>query len=269
MPTDGILPEIGVAQAEPPGERRADRLLRDHRPRALDGRGSRVARRQRLSRPSTAACCRPATSIFCRVSVASAFLSWASPLARSACSTELSMLIRRSPALTSPPDSKWMAEMTPAACGAIDDPLIGAQRPDRRQLRRPFLHLRRLDRHRRRLRREGRGHEALDHGRLDDKLEIGEARRSAQRGRPASRRRRPAGEPRAAIARMASSAANTAAATTKASGETWQMRQSRPSPRGERQRATAQKQQQPVRHASHCSSRFDRTAALRSAGACL
>ena len=127
----------------------------------------------------------PATSVFCRASVASAFLSWARPLARSACSTESSILIRRSPALTSPPEFEMDGGDDAGHLRRDDDALIGAQRADRGQLRRPLLDSGRLDRHRRRLRREGGAHEALDHVRLDDELEIGEP--GGQRGEAGER----------------------------------------------------------------------------------
>ena len=55
------------------------------------------------------------------------------------------------------------------------DALEGAQSADRGQLRRPFLHRRRLSRNRRRLGRENRGDEAFDHLRLDEELKIIEA----------------------------------------------------------------------------------------------
>ena len=79
-----------------------------------------------------------------------------------------------------------------------DDALIGAQRADRRQLRRPFLDFDRLGGHRRRLRRERRSHESLDHGGLDGELEIGEpaghggqqSQHNQEHDRPASAKRK-------------------------------------------------------------------------------
>ena len=63
-PTRDILPEIDVAQPEPPGERRLDRLLRDHRARAL----TVAAAESRAAMAASTVDCGvlpPAISVFC------------------------------------------------------------------------------------------------------------------------------------------------------------------------------------------------------------
>ena len=89
------------------------------------------------------------------------------------------------PASTSSPELEMVRGHDAGRLRRDDDALIGAQRADRRQFGRPFFDSHRLGRHRRRLRRERGGHEALDHGRLDDELEIGEP--AGQRGQQSQR----------------------------------------------------------------------------------
>ena len=129
------------------------------------------------------------------------------------------MLMSSAPASTSSPEFEMIGGDHSRRLRRDDHALIGAQRADRRQLRRPLLGLDRLGGHRRRLRREGGGDEALDHHRLDDELEIGEP--AGQRGEERQRdhETRPGARPRAAAARIAIKAsAKTAAAAPKASG---------------------------------------------------
>ena len=170
-----ILAEVDIAQAEPAGEGRADRLLRNDGARVRDGR--RAAESRVAIAVSTVDCgvLPLATSCFWRSSVASAFLSCARPLERSACSTESSMVTSGAPASTSSSRTRngWTVT-TPAACGAIVMPWKARKRSDRGQLGRPFLDARLFDRDRGRLGREHRAEEAADHGRLDHELEIGE-----------------------------------------------------------------------------------------------
>ena len=141
-----ILAEVDIAQAQPPGEGRRDLLFGDDRPRALDGGGGGIAgatrRVDRRLRRVAAGDERPARS-----SVTLAFLSWASPLARSACSTESSRSTSGAPASTSSPESKWIAS-------PLRRPAAQPRRPDRRAACRSrtataaIVRFRLLDRHR-------------------------------------------------------------------------------------------------------------------------
>ena len=168
-----ILPEVDVAQAEPAGERRPDRLLGDDGAGAFDGRGGGIARGERGVDGRLRGVALDDQRFLAgerRVRV-----------------LELGEAVREVRLLDRIVDVdeqragfdvfarlEMLGGDHSRRLRRDDDALIGAQRADRRQFRRPFLGLDRLGGHRRRLRREGRGDEPLHHHRLDDELEIGE-----------------------------------------------------------------------------------------------
>ena len=117
----GVLAEIGVANADAPAERRPDRLLGDDRLRALHGGGRAVARREgRIERGlrGVAAQHQRLLPDERRFGVAQLRLA----VQEVGLLDQIVDIDQQVAFLHVLPDSKWMAEITPATCGAMKMP---------------------------------------------------------------------------------------------------------------------------------------------------
>jgi hypothetical protein len=169
-----ILPEIDIAEAEPAGERSLDGLLGDDGARPLNGRRRRVAGRERcvdgrlggvaLSDKRLLAGKRRIGVLQLRKAVGEIGLldrivDIDEQRARFDVFTRIEMLRCHHPRLLR----------------SDKNALVGAQRPDRRQLGWPVFDFHHFGRHRRRLRRKGGADEPLHQVRLDGELEVSES----------------------------------------------------------------------------------------------
>ena len=171
-----VLAEIGVANADAPAKWRPDRLLGDDRLRALHGGGRAVARREgRIKgglRGVAASHQRPLPGEV-RIGVAQLRL----PVQEVGLLDRIVDVDQQVAFLHVLPRFEMDRRDHAGDLRGDEDALIGAQRADCGELRRPLLVGRRLRPYGRGFRREGGRNEAFDQGRLDDELEIGEAGR--------------------------------------------------------------------------------------------
>ena len=167
------MPKIDVAQAEPAGEGRLDRLLGDDGARALNGRGGGVARGERRVDGRLGGVALDDERLLARERRLGV-LQLREAVGEVGLLDRIVDVDEERAGFDVVARFEMYGRHDAGRLRRDDDALIGAQCADRRQFGRPFLDPHRLGGHGRRLRRERCGDEALDHYRLDDELEIGE-----------------------------------------------------------------------------------------------
>ena len=104
-----------------------------------DGGGGGIARRERRIELRLRACCRPATSVFCRASVTSALRNCARPVVEIRLLDRIVEIDQQGARLHVLPGFEMDGGDDAGDLRGDVDALIGAQRADRGELRRPLL----------------------------------------------------------------------------------------------------------------------------------